>query len=55
MLDGSRSSATVGQLRKIVDRAMHEGPIGVLHILNLEGQATIVFRVVGSEHGLWSG
>ena len=32
----------------VVDREIHEGPIDVLHSLNSAGQATILFRVVGS-------
>lgn len=54
MLDGSRSSADGGLTEgdRSSSGAIREGPIGVLHILNSEGQATIVFRIVGSEHGL---
>ena len=31
-----------------VDRVVHEGPIGVLHTLNLVGKLTISLRIFGS-------
>lgn len=42
-----RGSA-VGQSGNVVDRAIHEGPIGVLHTPVSAGELTISSRIVGS-------
>lgn len=37
-----------GQSVDVVDRAIHEGPTGVLHTLTSVGELTISSRIVGS-------